>query len=224
VPLGNRFSYSKEAKAVKMVGPGNFGDDLTNAQQDLAQRSARCIKLMGKGVVKVVHRCDDAKENSNLDLSDCQLVQVPDAIFTLLRETPLLTCNISNNLISKIPPKLAMSFTLITELNVSKNRISALPSEMASCTALETVNISGNSFIQLPPVLAEISSLIKVIASKNFIAEVEVDVLQHLPTLEHLNLEENPLKKDVYEELSQVTSCRVVLSPKEQEEWEDLSI
>ena len=48
------------------------------------------------------------------DLSDCQLVQVPDAIFHLLRETPLLTCNISNNLISKIPPKLAMSFTLIT--------------------------------------------------------------------------------------------------------------
>merc|ERR1719507_2128619 len=158
------------------------------------------------------------------DLSDCQLVQVPDAIFHLMRETPLQSCNLSNNVISKIPPKLAMSFTLITELNVSKNRISALPSEMAACSALETVNISGNSFIQLPPVLAEIPSLSKVIASKNFIAEVEVDVLQHLPTLEHLNLEENPLKKEVYEELSQVTSCRVVLSPKEQEEWEDLSI
>ena len=48
------------------------------------------------------------------DLSDCQLVQVPDAIFHLMRETPLQSCNLSNNVISKIPPKLAMSFTLIT--------------------------------------------------------------------------------------------------------------
>ena len=29
-------------------------------------RTARCVKMMGKGVVKVVHRCDDAKENNNL--------------------------------------------------------------------------------------------------------------------------------------------------------------
>ena len=34
VPPGNRFRQIP----VKMVGPGNFGDDLTNAQQDLAQR------------------------------------------------------------------------------------------------------------------------------------------------------------------------------------------
>ena len=29
-------------------------------------RTARCVKILGKGVVKVVHRCDDAKENQNL--------------------------------------------------------------------------------------------------------------------------------------------------------------
>ncbi len=29
-------------------------------------RTARCVKILGKGVVKVVHRCNDAKENSNL--------------------------------------------------------------------------------------------------------------------------------------------------------------
>ena len=48
------------------------------------------------------------------DLSSCQLVQVPDAIFHLMRETPLTTCNLASNIITKIPPKLAMSFTLIT--------------------------------------------------------------------------------------------------------------
>ena len=29
-------------------------------------RTARCVRILGKGVVKVVHRCDDAKENNVL--------------------------------------------------------------------------------------------------------------------------------------------------------------
>ena len=106
---------------------------------------------------------------------------------------------------------------------MSNNRISMLPSELSNCTALETVNISGNSFIQMPPVLAEIPTLIKVVASKNFIADFEVEALDRLPALEHLNLEGNPLKKEVHDELSRITSIRVILSPREQEEWEDLS-
>ena len=106
---------------------------------------------------------------------------------------------------------------------MSNNRVSSLPDELSNCTALETVNISGNSFIQMPPVLAEIPTLIKVVASNNFIADIEVEALSFLPALEHLNLEGNPLKKEVHDELSRITSIRVILSPREQEEWEDLS-
>merc|ERR1712165_442472 len=198
-----------------MVFEGSFEGDasadpmVAESNRRQAQRTARCVKMMGKGVVKVVHRCDDAKENNNLDLSDCQLQQVPDAIFMLMQNTS--------------PAKLAIKWTLLTELNVSHNRISSLPDELSNCTALETVNFSANSFIQMPPVLAEIPSLIKIVASKNFIADVEVEALKFLPNLEHVNVEGNPLKKDVHDQLSQVTSIRVILSPREQEEWEDLS-
>merc|ERR1712047_237221 len=125
--------------------------------------------------------------------------------------------------INKIPAKLAIKWTLLTELTVSHNRISSLPDELSHCTALETVDFSANSFIQMPPVLAEIPSLIKIVASKNFIADVEVEALQYLPNLEHVNVEGNPLKKEVHDQLSKVTSIRVILSPREQEEWEDLS-
>ena len=114
--------------------------------------------------------------------------------------------------------------SFFADLDVSNNRISTLPSELAACTVLETINIASNSCIQLPPVLAEIPSLRRVNASKNFIADVEVEALDHLPMLEHLDLEGNPLKKDVHDQLSRVTSVRVILSPREQEEWEDLSI
>jgi len=180
---------------------------------------------MARQCARIVQGCNLAKEEGGrLDLSECQLVQVPDAIYHLMRETKLVSCNLSGNLISKIPPKLAMSFTLITELDVSNNRISMLPAELTACSLLETVNISGNSFVQLPPVLAEVPSLIKVIASKNFIADVEVESLEALPALEHLDLEQNPLRKETYDSLAKMTSCRVILSPKEQEDWEDLSI
>jgi len=221
-------SANNQERFARMVFEGSFDADINDpmmaeSNRRQAMRTARCVKMMGKGVVKVVHRCDDAKENNNLDLSDCQLQQVPDAVFLLMQNTSLTSCNLARNVINKIPPKLAMKFSLITELDVSQNRISNLPDELSNCKALETVNISGNSFVQLPPVLAEIPSLIKLVASKNFIADVEVEALQYLPNLEHINLEENPLKKDTYDALAEITSVRVILSPREQEEWEDLS-
>jgi len=175
--------------------------------------------------MRVVERVNDAKENGGrLDLSECQLMQVPDAVFLLMKNTTLNSCSLAGNLITKIPPKLAMCFSLITELNLARNRISSLPDEMSNCTQLESIDISANSFVQLPPVLVEIPSLNKVNASKNFIADVEIEAMASLPNLEQVNLEENPINKNVYDELAKITSVRVLLSPREQEEWEDLSI
>jgi len=180
---------------------------------------------MAHQCMRVVQRVNDSKENGGiLDLSDCQLVQVPDAVFLLMKNTTLNSCNLSGNLITKIPPKLAMCFSLITELYLANNRISNLPEEMSNCSQLKTIDISGNSFVQLPTVLAEIPCLSKVDASKNFIAEVEVEAMLNCPNLEQVNLEGNPLNRTVYDKLAEVTSVKILLSPKEQEDWEDLSI
>lgn len=48
------------------------------------------------------------------DLSECQLMQVPDAVYHLMRHTELKRCNLSGNVITKIPPKFAVKFSLIT--------------------------------------------------------------------------------------------------------------
>ena len=64
-------------------------------------------------------------------------------------------------------------------------------------------------------------------ARKNYIADVEVEVILTSQNLETVNLEENPLNKNIFEELeksSSVSSVRIVLSARQQEEWEDLSI
>jgi len=198
-----------------------FGQDSNRRQ---AMRTARCVKILGKGVVKVVHRCDEAKENNALDLSDCQLMQMPDAVYHLMRDTPLNSCSLANNVISKIPPKLPLSFSLITELDLSGNRISGLPSEMTVCTALEFVDISSNSLVSLPPVLFQLSSIHNIKAGKNFIADVDVEAVMSCETLESLGLEENPLSPASHENLNQIDSIRITVSPRQREEWEDLSI
>lgn len=41
-------------------------------------------------------------------------MQVPDAVYHLMRHTELKRCNLSGNVITKIPPKFAVKFSLIT--------------------------------------------------------------------------------------------------------------
>lgn len=91
---------------------------------------------MASGVTRVIGRCDEAQESLHLgewflaktkeskriyfrishsqDLSDCQLVQMPDAVFHLMRNTPLIRVNLSSNLIARIPPKMGLKFNTLT--------------------------------------------------------------------------------------------------------------
>merc|ERR1712241_726040 len=174
------------------------------------------------GVQKVVQRCEDCEENGgSMDLSDCQLMQVRDAVYYMMRNTTLVSCNLSSNVITKFPPK----FSLITELNLSHNRLSTLPAEITEFTQLEKLDISNNSFISLPQALFSLPALTTINARKNFIADIDVEVLlNQSSTLETLNLEENPLNRDCQESLANIDTIRITMTPRELEEWEDLSI
>jgi hypothetical protein len=77
-----------------------YSDNTSEAMQgnNIAERAAQGVKLLGAGVVKVVHRCDDAKETKILDLSSCSLTQVPDAIYFLMRASDGKLINIVLNI------------------------------------------------------------------------------------------------------------------------------
>merc|ERR1712106_176516 len=228
--MGKHFPLlTKEVKliSVRMVfpselGPGSEPEDPVTSSYS-AMRAARFVKQLGAGVVRVVHRCDAALEEETLDLSDCQLVQVPEAVFHLMRNTELSLVSLSFNLLSRLPPRLCTSFSTLLELDISHNRLSSLPEGLEHLVQLESLDMSSNSFLELPPVLARLPSLSKLVARKNFVSSLEVEGVLACPSLEHLNVEENPLRKEVYEELETITTIRVILSPREMEEWEDLS-
>ena len=105
------------------------------------------------------------------DLSSCKLIQVPDALYYMIeeREIEVTALNISSNIIKKIPPKLPTKFNLITDLNLSFNKLSILPDEVSKCSQLETVDISNNLFIELPKCLLNLSKIIQINAANNSI-------------------------------------------------------
>ena len=55
-------------------------------------------------------------------------------------------------------------------------------------------------------------------------SDIEVELIRTCKTLEDLDLEENPLSRDCQDRLSSVTNLRVLVTHREIEEWEDLSI
>ncbi|XP_059078938.1 leucine-rich repeat-containing protein 18-like isoform X3 [Tigriopus californicus] len=203
-------------------------DDLEGSQEGAtrlqALRAANCLKVLGKGVIRVVHRVEEARESCKLDLSNCQLMQVPDAVYYMLRNTPLIECNLAFNVISKIPPKLPAKFSFIKKLNLSHNRLSALPDEIRELTQLEMVDISSNSFLSLPACLFATPKLAEIRAQKNFITDVDADAVSSSPKLEQLNLKENPLSRSTEESLSKISQINIVLTKRELEEWEDLTV
>ncbi|RZF41272.1 hypothetical protein LSTR_LSTR010500 [Laodelphax striatellus] len=183
-----------------------------------------CTRLAGRAIIRVVGRCNDAKENNNLDLSECQLMQVPDAVYHLMRHTELKGCNLSSNVITKIPPKFAVKFSLITELNLSNNQMSKLPDELADLTELEKLDISHNSFTSLPHVAYKTPKLTTLNAHHNFITEVDIERLKECPSLQDVDLQENPLTRKCTEALQNITVFRIAVTVRPLEDWEDLTI
>jgi len=50
-------------------------------------------------------------------------MQIPDAVYHLMRHTELKRCDLSGNVITKIPPKFAVKFSLITGKNDKLHQI-----------------------------------------------------------------------------------------------------
>ena len=56
------------------------------------------------------------------------------------------------------------------------------------------------------------------------ISDVDIEAMISCQTLETVNLEENPLSRECSDSLTNINNIRVTITPRELEEWEDLSI
>ncbi|XP_022208798.1 leucine-rich repeat-containing protein 20 isoform X2 [Drosophila obscura] len=171
-------------------------------------------------VVKVIQQCETAEESAHLDLSECQLMTLPDAVYHLMRNTVLQTCNLSGNDLKSITPKFTQKFSAITDLNLSSNNLTRLPDELANMTGLAKLNISKNSFIVLPQVIFKLESLTHLDAQDNKIFEIDTDEAIVSKTLVVVDLRNNPLSRLCRRKLQNFeTSFRIEISKDDEDDW-----
>ncbi|OWF52092.1 leucine-rich repeat-containing protein 20-like [Mizuhopecten yessoensis] len=144
-------------------------------------------------VAEISRRLQTAKENGALDLSGCGLMKVPDAVYMVLRGTTIQTCNLSQNQLQKVPPKLPVNLNQLQELNLSKNSISELPEKMAGMSELKVLDLSMNRLSVVPPVVYQCGNLLVLKMSRNAISEIDVDKLVKMQSLQEVDLCGNPL-------------------------------
>ena len=109
-----------------------------------------------------------------------KLEEFPEA---LTKVAPTLrNLDLSNNRITAIPSWIG-NFKSLKTLKLSNNRLTRLPSEIGQLVKLETLIISGNILSDLPATMANLKNLKELDASRNKLTQFPVMLGQ----LRHLN-------------------------------------
>lgn len=69
---------------------------------------------MAEEVSRVAQRCEEAKQSLVLDLSHCELMSLPEAVFFILKDIQLREVNLSHNQLKKLPKKFSSRFNTVT--------------------------------------------------------------------------------------------------------------
>ncbi|XP_033730361.1 leucine-rich repeat-containing protein 20-like isoform X1 [Pecten maximus] len=145
----------------------------------------------------VANRLQEAKESNIIDLTSCGLMKVPDAVYIFLKHTPVQSCSFSKNQLKRVPPRFPTTFKTIQELDLSDNNLSEFPEEMSELTFLQTLDISRNQFTCLPDIVYQYSNLKRLKIDHNHIADIDVERLLQMPSLQEFDLRGNPLTPEV---------------------------
>lgn len=102
-------------------------------------------------------------------------MQVPDAVYHLMRHTELKSCDLSGNVITKIPPKFTVKFSLITGKPINDYENDKLSKIYCVIESKITyifflfidLNLSNNQMAKLPDELCTLACLQRLDISHN---------------------------------------------------------
>uniref|UniRef100_A0A915DSU5 TIMELESS-interacting protein n=1 Tax=Ditylenchus dipsaci TaxID=166011 RepID=A0A915DSU5_9BILA len=137
-----------------------------------------------------MNRCEEAKSSGYLDLSDCQLMYLADAIYLVLKENCSIIdrCSLKNNTLKKFPRKIIDKFPNMTVLNMEGNQLTDIPEEIAQWSCLKGINLSSNALKEFPKSLLANKALALVDLSHNAIQDLDLEnITSNIPCLKLLN-------------------------------------
>ncbi|KAK6627231.1 hypothetical protein RUM44_009708 [Polyplax serrata] len=134
-----------------------------------------------------------ARENPEpiFDISDCNLKQLPNNIFSLCRVFRKDTLYLQNNLLTSLKKGGSLEeLSNLKILNLSSNNFSELTSSISYLTCLEMLDISCNKLKELPKEIGELKNLVWLNASHNNLQNLP-NTIGDCQNLESLNITYN---------------------------------
>lgn len=131
-----------------------------------------------------------------LDISNCLFKEIPESLYTL----GLKKINLSGNPLSTIKHPLPK----LTELDIAKCRLTEFPAAVAQMTGLSVLNMMQNSLLNFPTAILELKSLKKLGVDLALLDEQSVQILNGLPKLQTLRINNKDTSEDKLELLLQI--------------------
>ncbi|XP_062290382.1 E3 ubiquitin-protein ligase LRSAM1 isoform X1 [Scomber scombrus] len=158
-------------------------------------------------------RSKEAGADDTLDISACELSEVPSSVFSICKVlqkkvfilhnnelrsmlpkgcditslTTLKVLDLHENKITSLPEDIG-KLTSLQILNVEKNRLKHLPDSIGDLRFLQTLNLKGNCLTELPSSMSYLSSLRTLDLSDNNIVQLP-KTLANIRTLESFTLD-----------------------------------
>ena len=127
-----------------------------------------------------------------IDFSKNTLSEFPERI-TEYAET-LGELNLSKNKLPTLPPCVG-DLQKLTFIDLSNNLLSALPAEMEKLAHLLQITLTYNRFTSIPSQLFKLPKLQTILMSNNQLADIDVNGLLELKTLQCLDLANNNIAR-----------------------------
>lgn len=131
-----------------------------------------------------------AQSTDRVDLSNCELSQLPPELFEL---TNLLELSLAGNQLTQLPPELGR-LSCLQRLVLAGNWLEQLPQELWGLTQLEGLWVHGNMLRELPQQVGQLTKLKMLSLAGNQLQQVP-DSLTELVRLQDLNLSGNALQQ-----------------------------
>ncbi|XP_077391301.1 leucine-rich repeat-containing protein 40 [Festucalex cinctus] len=155
------------------------------------------------------------KTLKSLVYSDKKAELIPDELFQAAAEHAVTSADLSKNLLSDVPPRLAETRASLMDLNMAFNKLSCcslvcsltnlrhldlrnnqlgdLPSDLNNLSKLHSLVLNCNKFKSFPEVLYDMPSLESVLLGNNQVGDVDPARLLRLVRLSTLDLSNNDL-------------------------------
>ncbi|CAD5225696.1 unnamed protein product [Bursaphelenchus xylophilus] len=149
----------------------------------------------GQGVTQVMNRCESAKSSGFLDLTECSLMYITDAIYLVLKEYEITKCSLKGNDLKKFPKKMIIRLPELEVLNLEGNKIDEIPEEIVGWKeTMKGINLAKNQIKSIPDAFLELENIVLLDLSGNAIDDIDENkFFKAFPNLKQVNLHENPL-------------------------------